>query len=379
MFRFRIPLRFGVPALLAVLLVAIVAIIGAPSALAATAPTPVDEATAALKSGQIVYVHKNAPNVTNDTAAELRLLLRDATEGSDHVVLAMLPASATSTGSPETILNRLDTASGGDKIVGVSIGDQTYATSTRLPEAKAADLMATAQRNSSNTTAAMVTFIDLVHKFQATSATPTVQPNASTPPTNQESGFSFGDAAMTLAKLAGIVIVSFGIGALMALLRSVIVLARLKRTAIQAREIQLKASPKVVQAKLAELRLAATNIDRSTEQGITLVSSIDDIVRDTEHSFKVTAKASSRSTDMESSAFVNHLATGIAVLEKAADVQKNRRYYPDADALLKQSADAIQGLAAFALRAAQRKASDDLPEFNANLALLDAQRAESQL
>ncbi len=322
----------------------------APQAFVATASQPIDEAVTVIRDSP-VYVAPGTEDTDNDTAG----ILLNQLYNDDNLVIVMLPAgeSVLSSGELLSLARKIDTSLEGDRIIGLSVGDQIIAYSASLPPGEATDLMERAINVSANTPEALSTFIRNVHSWQA--ANPKAV--ASQPVKQSDSDISmpllFGSSGLLLA-------VSI-ITALLVRYR-----ARYKQS---SDHVKIKAAPDPVKDVLEPiLKLRSRINDPALRDLVTQMCS------DTEAYFKrnITRKGDTRRNDADE--FEMHLRSMQSVLERYVDVQDNPRFFHNPPELMEQGAEAVTGFSEFVLTNVRRGSREALTNYRVDTDILAAQR-----
>lgn len=325
------PRSRGTPAWLALGLIILTA------ALAGPASAIAENAVITWLRSNPVYVDTAAPGTDSDTQGVLTTQLHDG----DHILIAMLPEGNVPPGEYAFRINR---SLGGEKIVGVTVGEKAAAYSTILPSGVAADLMKRAATVSTTTDETLGTFIQNVHDWQK------LHPHA--PAATPE---STGDhSGLYWILLAGVVV--------FVVLGGLVFFLSVKHDS-GAEAVRFKKSPETVRDQLNELLKF-----RSRVEDPSLASTLTQICRDTEAYFARAGKSSN--TD----AFRQHLESLNNVIEKYVDVQDNPRYFADAPSLLRSGKEAAESFAEFVLTTIQRGSRRDLTDFRVDTDILSAQR-----
>lgn len=305
--------------------------------------TVVDEAISALQTNP-VFVAAGTEDTNSDTAG----ILSGQLKTGDNIVIVMLPASAVGSGGDlNTITQKINEGTGGNKIIGLSVGDQVLSYSLLLPAGVAPDLMDRAKSVSTNTSETLGTFIRNAHDWQRRN------------PTAVASQDPHKSSSTPLPLIGGAGLAVLGIGAGVAFIIS-------RRMRLQKEGVYFKfRSPEPVRDNLEriwELRDRINNVQMS--------EIITQMCRDTEALFK---RQSSRDSDITSD-FQHHLASVVAVLEQYIDIQDNPRYYENSYQELTSGEEAIDAFSQYVLRVIQNGGRSGLTQFHVDKKILSAQK-----
>lgn len=286
-----------------------------------------------------VYVQNGA--ATPETFGLLLNQLSQSLAHDDRIVILIFQQTA---GDPGEIAMKVDKALGGDRIVGVSVGEATAGYSSVLPFGVASELMKRASTVSTSTPEAMGTFIQNVRDWQK------AHPKAvAAKPTKKESGFPF----------VGIGVFLFCVG--MAAIGSIVFFAGRR----DEEHVQLKKSPDRVRDQLRKLLAEGQKVEDSDVRLL-----VTQIANDVEAYFRRTKDADERDRD----AFVGHLSSLNSVLEKYIDVQDNPRYFEDPAQLLLSGKKAFEDFSYFVLETVRREGRRSLMDYSVDTDILSAQR-----
>lgn len=287
-----------------------------------------------------VFVDKEAPGVTADTAGEIVALLKSG----DGIVVLMFRDGDT---DPASIAASVNQKLGGNRIVGVTIGEKVAGYSTILPAGVAADLMTRAATVSVSPAETLRTFILNVHDWQ----TQHPKAPAAKPMKKDESN------QVVLFLLAGSIIIA--VVAVLLFLAWAFLVGDSKET------VKLKKSPDRVRDQLHKMLELRMKINDRGLQG-----TLTQIANDVEAYFRRTKDAARLDQD----AFAKHLSSLNSVLEKYVDVQDNPRYFENPDELLQSGSEAAVSFAYFVLETVRREGRRSITDFRVDTDILSAQR-----
>lgn len=312
------------------------------AALPAHAQTSIDDAVKSLR-GSPVYVVDGIEGTTSDTANKLR----DQLNGGDNILIVMLPDSSS---DPAGVAKALDNATQHKYIIGVSVGDESAAVSTAMPQGVAADQMRRADSVSTSNVETMTTFIRNVHAWQVQ------HPSAvASMPVGEDGGFGSLLFVIIAACLA------LGSGAS-------VLIRRRTNSRDPDKRIKFKSSPNEVADLLREIMSLKSSVSNHDLKMV-----IDRACHDTEQYFARSSDPKRISEDR--STFVNHLRSVRSVLRTYIEVQSSpARYYDDPTKLLRQGYEAIDGFADFVENSIRRGRRSELTEFKVDTDILSAQR-----
>lgn len=288
-----------------------------------------------------VFVDEGAPGATPDTAGEILELLKSG----DGIVILMLQDNGNNTA--ETVAADVNQRLGGNRIVGVTVGEQAAGHSTILPAGVASDLMKRASTVSVSPAETLRTFILNVHDWQAR------HPKAPAAKPMEDGG---GNRAVLFFVIGSLVL---GVTLV------IIVILGLVATTEKEDTVRLKKSPDRVRDQLHKLLEVRKQIKDPT-----LRATLTQIASDVEAYFRRTKDAARLDQD----AFAKHLDSLNDVLVKYVDVQDNPRFFDHPEDLLQSGSEAATSFAYFVLETVRREGRRSITDFRVDTNILSAQR-----
>lgn len=305
-----------------------------------TVTASTDDVINALKHNS-VYVAPGVTGTDKNTASELQQRLND----KDHVIIIMLPDTASATTDTGLLLDKIDKATGGDKIIGLAVGDTIAAQSSTMPAGTAGELMKRAETVSTNNVETLTTFIRNVHDWQTAhpEATASQQPHS-------------GPFTTWVVPGGGIILA-------ITLIISGVAIAR-KRVHKKIRNN----APKDLKPLITRL---LTTSKRVNDRRMT--TAIGNVCKYTEAYFN-RLHPDKRYNQAALDTFERHLESAIKVVDVYLDMQNNSEYFDDPGKGLQQGSDAIEGLAEFMLQSIKQKGRQNNTDYTVDTKILSAQR-----
>ena len=316
----------------------------APSAVLAS--DYISDAAAALAHSS-VYVAPGTEGTNNDTAGLLGTrLIKD-----DGIVLVMLPAGADSSLGSDipAIAAQLSEKLGGQKIIGLAVGNQVVGYAPALPTGVAADQMSRANSVSNDPITALGTFAQNIHIWQGENPTPTPVPPGGG--SGSGSGFPFWLLALLAGALGLIFVGLFASG-------------KLTATGASADQNHFDA-PGPVRDLLSRIAAKRDQINDPTLARLVL-----QICRDIEHYFG----SCSADKKADSITFAKSLIDIDSIVAKYIDVQDNRYYWRKPDEILVQVKESLSDYSDYVLESIKNGNEASLREFKLKAYVLAAQR-----
>ena len=307
----------------------------------ANAADYISEAAASLAHSG-VYVAVGTEGTNQDTAGRLGARLI----ANDGIVLVMLPAAAKSELGLDisTIAARLSDKLGGQRIIGLAVGNELVGYAPSLPSGVASDQMGRAQSVSNDPTTALGTFAGNIHIWQREHPAPTpAQPESG-------SGFPFWIFLLLAALPAGIWLI--------------IVFANGRRAESEPDDTRFTA-PGPVRDLLHKIALEGKQVDDPA-----LKRTVRQICVDIEHYFK----SSSGDQKGDGAVFAKNLTDADRILTKYIDVQDNRYYYKNPEGLLAQVKAALDDFSDYVIESIRNGNEVALRAYKLNAYVLQAQR-----
>ena len=290
-----------------------------------------------------VFVDPGVPGTDGNTSSGLESKLQDG----DGVILVMVPSTA-QISDPNSFIQNLGEQLGNDDIIGLAIGDDTYAYSAIMPKGVATDLMDRAESVSTSNEETLVTFTRNVHRYVAE------YPSEVPTPAVSGSDSSSGGFWIWGGVVAALVLAAVGT-------------AIWRRRALGERResIKLRAAPEGPRRHLEEI----LDLRKQVEDPY-LQQSILDCCRDLEKYFQ----RFSTNLSEDAIVFAGHLARVESVLRQYLDVQDNGRYYPNPSDLLASGKQAIVDFGQYVLLSCQSGSKANLTSYTVKTQILRAQR-----
>lgn len=308
----------------------------------------VDTAITQLTAGVRVYVEPGIEGTTSDTTTALKQVLTE----NDHIVLVMLPADSSSTESIDQVVRRIDAATGHQLIVGVTRGANAAGYSTVLPDSVASDAMTRAKSIAPNQTEALLTYVRVIHSWQAAHPSPTASPSSD--------GTTQPGVEWWRPTIGGVIGAAIGVAAFQ--------LIRRRNAGFRARSVVagFKASPTTIRKQLQELLMLGRQVrDASLQQEITsIATNIND--------FFELSHASNRETSDDAKVYVGYLGIIVDALRSYVVVQSKPHLFKDATGQMAEASAEIKQFGGFVLSSIQRSNDVDLRSFKTSIATLKA-------